>query len=207
MKGGFSFKKFLKSWRKKHVTTWLLSLIFVFSVLVAAWGLHQNNVNMINLREQVLKADSNGKNVQKSLNNLSGYVFKHMNTTVTNLQLVDSYNRDVAKVVAQNKAAKPNVYKTAQAHCESADSGDASGYVTRIAQCAQDYVLSHLPKAQNTTKFPNKTLYSYSFAAPVWSPDLAGLSIILAIFCGLWLIGRALIKIVAIIIVRYRDKY
>ena len=191
---------------QKPVKTWILVLVFVLAVAGGAWGLHQNNVNMIALRSSVLQADTSGGDVQKSLGVLSSYVFGHMNTAVTQLELVGTYNRDVAKIIQASKASQPNIYKQAQQACET-DGEDSSGYATRIAQGAQDYVLAHLPSSQSDSqKFPDKSLYSYSFAAPVWSPDFAGLSIALAVVVGLWLLSRALIKLVAIILVRYRNR-
>lgn len=125
-------KGLLRCLRKSRVKTWYIAIVLVLAVAGSAWGLRANNLKMIQLRNQVLQADSSGRDLQGSLTKLSTFVFKHMNTTVNDLELVNSYNRDVSSLVAQTKAQKNDqagIYHQAQLSCEH-----AGEMITTIAQ-------------------------------------------------------------------------
>jgi hypothetical protein len=195
-------KDFLRRLKKSRIKSWQIAMVMILAIIGSVWGLRSNNLTMIHLRNQVLAADASGKNIQKPLSNLSTFVFHHMNSSVNDLELVNSYNRDVADLAAKAKTAKgqPNIYQQAQNVCEQ-----AGEMITTIAQCAQNYVLTHLPKSKTATvKFPDKTLYSYSFASPKWSPDLAGFSLVIAMLSAAWLSERGITWLIASLIVRRR---
>lgn len=214
MKGWKNYKQLIRSWHKTLVKTWMLVLLLVIFSGLGAWGLHTNNVNMMSLREDVLASDRSGKNVDVPLNKLMNYSLRHMNASVEDLGLTHSYQRDAdeaERVAKQNSKVqgRDSVTAKGQKHCEKSIGVDSSGYTTKIAQCVQDYVRQHggsVGPAASKVVYPDKTLYYFSFASPRWSPDLAGFSILLALIAAIWLASRLIIRLIAVLIVRYRHR-
>jgi hypothetical protein len=104
------------------------------------------------------------------------------------IQLINQFNRYIeaeqAKVANQDTN---QIYKDAQAQCET-----GAIPLTARAQCIQDYIIAN---GGNTAVLviPPKELYTFDFVSPLWSPDIAGFSIILAILSGVLLVLRLII--------------
>lgn len=174
-------KKLHHLWvRLKPVSYWYFLIMFVLSALVAVSALRQNNLKMIQLRESVTKADEQGTGVEEALRALREHVYSHMNTDLaTNnsirppIQLKHTYQRlsdaERERVSELNK----KVSNDAVAYCEG---NQPSGLLTSRAQCVADYVTRNGVQERPITK----ELYQFDFVSPVWSPDLAGWSIVLA---------------------------
>jgi hypothetical protein len=177
----------------------IISLVILITGLVASSGLcvyalRQNNLTMVRLRTAVYETDANGGDVETALNNLRQFVYSHMNTNLRSgssseppIQLVNRFNAAVeaeeARIAALTGAAN-QVYVDAQRQCEI-----SSVPLTVRAQCIQDYVSAHgtgIPQLN----LPDKSFYTFDFASPTWSPDLAGYSMLAAIGFGLLLIIR-----------------
>lgn len=172
----------------KWVRPWHFLVLALVSGLVCVFALRANNQQMIELRQAVYSADKEGSDVQQPLKELQAYVTSHMNTSLNSgqtgvyppIQLKYTYERLVA---ANNDAfarANSQLYTEAQAHCERANPSGASGG-GRIP-CIQEYV-----QTRSTAKpapIPD-ALYKFSFVSPKWSPDLAGISMLIAILSGL----------------------
>ncbi|MFO0882139.1 MAG: hypothetical protein U0491_01700 [Candidatus Saccharimonadales bacterium] len=190
--------------RKHHVAgLWHrfqdISLVFLIIGFLVAGGvtifaLRANNLKMASLREAVYTADSNGGDVEAALRDLRAFVYGHMNTNLRAgstsseppIQLVNRFNAAVAaeqkRVSALNNSSQ--VYADAQAKCER-----SSLPLTARAQCIQDYV-SQNGKGIPQLSLPNKEFYTFDFVSPIWSPDLAGLSLLATLFFGLLIIIR-----------------
>jgi hypothetical protein len=172
----------------------MLVVLFLISLSITIIALRANNINMIRLREAVYSADKHNTDVNKALNNLRQYVYSHMNTNLRSgsnnseppIQLVNQFNRDVdaarQKIVAMGSADK--VYIDAQTICEK-----AGVPIPERAQCIQNYVVEH-GKGIPQLELPVKEVYTFDFASPIWSPDLAGLSLIVAIVLFVLIIVR-----------------
>ncbi|MDB5181326.1 MAG: hypothetical protein JWP13_89, partial [Candidatus Saccharibacteria bacterium] len=146
------------------------------------------------LRDAVYRADKDNGDVSKALTDLQRHVTSHMNTDLSTgnnavyppIQLRYTYER---LREANVKATNGQVYTDAQAHCESLNSTDFSG--RNRVPCIEAYVESH---GVQQKAIPD-SMYKFDFVAPVWSPDLAGFSLLAAGLFGViglvtWLVGR-----------------
>jgi hypothetical protein len=147
--------------------------------------MRQNNIRSIELRDAVTEADKNNGDVETPLRALREHVYAHMNADLSSgtgvqqpVQLKYRYDRLVAAEKARINGANGDVYTQAQAECEKqfpAGQVGASGG-GRIA-CIEQYVSSHGGAVENP--IPD-SLYKFDFVSPVWSPDLAGFSLLLS---------------------------
>lgn len=179
---------------KKYWLTILLITAFVFFSLLSIYALRDNNKTMMRLRDVVYTTDKQNGDVESALKNLRVYVYGHMNTNLhagmasnePPIQLVSRFNRvmvaEQARVANIGDANK--IYVEAQNQCEK-----ASLPLSVRAQCIQDYVTNNgsgIPQIN----IPPKEFYTFDFASPAWSPDLAGLSIVITCIIGLIIISR-----------------
>jgi hypothetical protein len=138
-----------------------------------------NYARMTELREAVYVADQNNGDVAGALTSLQRHVTSHMNTGLSAgsnavyppIQLKYTYER---LREANLKTDNEQLYIDAQAHCERLNPTDFSG--RNRVPCIQQYVESN--GAQQ--KAVPENLYKFDFVAPLWSPDLAGLSLLAA---------------------------
>jgi len=183
----------------KHFLIILLAL-FIVSSGVAVVALRSNNLNMIKLRQAVYDADKQDGDVASALDSLRIYVYGHMNTGLRApnsgsqppIQLVNSFNRAIAaeqtRIATSDSANK--LYVDAQKQCEL-----ASLALTARAQCIQDYVTAHGQGGEAQFNLPPKELYTFDFASPVWSPDLAGIMLVAAALTALAIIVTVFIRL------------
>ena len=183
--------------RLRPVKPWYLLIAACVFGGIAVVALRANNLQMAELRSAVYAADKNGGDVQSALQALQLYVTTHMNTDLSGgpnapyppIQLQYTYDRAVQAAGTAASAANAKIYTDAQHYCELQDPTDFSGH-NRVP-CVQQYVQSH---GVNLPSIPDG-LYKFDFVSPVWSPDFAGWSIVLAIisaalFVCSWLIRR-----------------
>jgi len=159
----------------------ILLILFIVSAFVTLFALRQNNTAMVRLRDEVYKADKEGGDVNKALNNLRSYVYGHMNTNLSSggnsikppIQLKYTYER--LQKVEQERVDTINskVYTDAQNYCQALNSVDFSG--RNRVPCITEYVTSHGAKAQPIPA----ALYQFDFVSPTWSPDFAGWSLLI----------------------------
>ena len=159
----------------------LCFVLAAFFGLVAVFSLRANNLEAVRLRDRVLEVDKNNGDVEKALRELQKYTYAHMHTdlaTNTNvyppIQLKYRYDRLVTAEKQRVEAIMAKVYTDAQAECERQNPTDFSG--RNRVPCVEAYVTSHKVAEQRI----NPDLYKFDFASPVWSPDLAGISLVLA---------------------------
>jgi hypothetical protein len=139
---------------------------------------------MIKLREAVYAADKDNKDVNTALNNLRRYVYGHMNTNLSSgnnnikppIQLQYTYQRLYDAEFSKVEAANQQIYTDAQNYCQSINN---AYYGTTRVPCVQNYVVNHGVAGANI-KIP-EGLYKYDFVSPVWSPDLAGWTLVLSV--------------------------
>jgi hypothetical protein len=176
--------------RFRHLRTWWLIVALVVFATSSAFLLRQNNLGMVSRRQAVVSADKNSGDVDKALKNLRRYMMRHMNTTMSQpVQLSGSYNREVQRRVdaaaAAGKANDAEAYQRAQNECKT------SNTVT-YAQCVIDKTAAITPGSNPVLQVVNPPveLYSYQFYSPLWSPDLAGFSVLLFVLILLTLICK-----------------
>jgi len=189
-------------WRKKRIKAGYLLLALVVGIFSCAYFLRQNNLKMVELREQVIAADKTGKNLDEAIKNLNAHIFNHMNTTtVRPIELVNTYNRQAeAAIRAANTSSNKDVYKEAAAACEQ-----RGVPLTSIAQCAAEYAARNSPDVgPQKIQLPDKNLFTYSFVSPRWTPDLAGWSVFFTVVVLIWLVARMVEHILVRMTVRKR---
>jgi hypothetical protein len=171
---------------------WVFLGLTVATGIVCVFALRANDEHMIVLRNAVYAADEKNGNVQGSLQALQAYVSRHMNTDLSSgpnavyppIQLKYTYDRLVTAQSQQAEQANTQLYTNAQHYCEQQDSTDFSGH-NRVP-CIEQYVETH------DTSLPAipDALYKFDFVSPIWSPDLAGFSMVAAgLFAVLFVIS------------------
>jgi hypothetical protein len=188
----------LKTWLH-YIKPWHFLVIALLTGTVSVLALRHDNLQMVALRNQVYSADKNNGDVVLALQNLQVYVTTHMNTELANgpngayppIQLVYSYDRAVQAAGSAASATNSQLYTNAEYYCQKLDPTDFSGH-NRVP-CVEQYVENHGASLPNIPV----SLYEFDFISPIWSPDLAGwtllfagLSLLAAI--GLWLKRHAL---------------
>lgn len=203
---GWNAKEALRRLRRRKIKTWHLMLLLAIGIAASSYFLRQNNLEMLRLRREVIIADEKSSNVAGAIKNLNSHVFSHMNTQIVRpVELVHTYERQAEAAVqeATKSSSQPNVYAEAMKHCEAT----GGWLLTSIAECASDYIMKNRPTDMiKEIKLPEKDQFIYTFASPLWTPDAAGLSIVFTGVIVLWLIGRGMLYIMAIIVIRRRSK-
>lgn len=150
---------------------------------------------MLTLRNSVYVADKNNGDVSLALNELRLFVHGHMNTGLSSgtnaikppIQLKYTYERLVQAEEARAEQANAKVYTEAQNYCQAQNSTDFSG--RNRVPCVSDYVTSH---GVSVNTVPS-ALYQFDFISPIWSPDLAGWSLVLEVALAVSLIYMLII--------------
>lgn len=182
--------------RIRPIRPWYFLAVGVLCLLVSVFALRANYLHMQSLRDAVYTADKNNGDVKGALEDLQRYVTAHMNTDLSKgsnavyppIQLKYTYERLREADLATNNS---QVYTAAQAYCEQQNSTDFSG--RNRVPCIESYVESH---GVVQKEIPD-ALYKFDFISPVWSPDLAGISLLLTGFffvlgAGWWALERRL---------------
>lgn len=163
----------------RKVSPWYFVIAIVISSAIAIVSLRQNNIHALQLRDKVLQVDKDNGDVESALRDLREYVYGHMNTQLAApggsyppVQLKYRYDRLVAAQKA-NEPTNATLATQAQNYCEAQIPTGRSLY--RI-DCIQNYILTH--GATSTVAIPD-SLYKFDFVPPLWSPDVAGWSVLL----------------------------
>lgn len=183
-------------WHKYRTLSLLIIITgLVFFGFLSVLALRQNNLKMLQLKETVIKVDESGGDVEQALTDLRNHVFSHMNTNMRTsdsselpIQLASRYNKYIAEQQAKLTASgQADIYTKAQASCEQ-----TSPTLTERVNCIQIYVAENGGQLSEIN-FPPKDLYTFDFASPKWSPDVAGFSIVLTIIFTVLLIIRLIL--------------
>jgi len=168
----------------QHVKTWQLFVLLILSIFVAATFLRLNNIGMIERRTAVIDADNAGNDTatQTRLYDLQRYVSSHMNTNLgKGVPLEATYNRVYNRLLTEasnDNNPNGNIYKKAQEVCAPKFSTYSSAYL----QCTVGE-LAKYPASSNLISSVNLSTsgFVYNFVSPLWSPDFAGLSVLVCI--------------------------
>jgi len=179
----------------QRINVYVLVVILVVSTTVCVFALRQNNLQVLKLRDAVIAADKDNKDVEGALTELRTFMYSHMNTSLSSgpnaikppIQLKYSYERLVEAEQQRLTVENSKVYIEAQAECERRFPKGLSG--SGRIPCITDYVASRGVEQKN---IPD-SLYKFDFVSPTWSPDLAGWSMLAAIVSGAFLVLRLLL--------------
>lgn len=170
--------------------TWLC--LFAATAVVCVISLRHNNQTMVKLRDQVYAADQNNGDVNGALNKLRGYVFAHMNTSLSTgtnikppIQLKYTYQRLYDAQYNDLQTANQKIYNDGKNACP----GAANTYDPNRLACIENYAVNHGVSGANIN-IP-AGLYEFDFVSPTWSPDLAGWTLLLSAFFLLALLLKA----------------
>ncbi len=184
-------KRYLrKTWRRiSLVNTWYFLGLFVIFLVIGVVAVRQNNLKSVQLRDAVLQADEQNGDVEAALRTLREHMYSHMNAGLSSgnlqqpIQLKYRYER-LVEAEKQKSGDSQQVYAEAQKYCEERF-GQGSLREGRVP-CVQQYVSDH--SSGQVSQIPD-SLYKFDFVSPKWSPDLAGVSLLLAgVFLALFLI-------------------
>lgn len=168
----------------------VVAIVIVGAVFVYAY--RQNNVEALRLRDTVLEADKQNGDVEGALKTLRLYTYGHMNANLSGgatniyppIQLKYRYDRLVQAEKDRVTAVNARLYTEAQNYCEQQVTSRVT--INRVP-CIQDYLTTHGAVIEKA--IPD-ALYKFDFASPVWSPDLAGWSLVVLLCLLLALIAR-----------------
>lgn len=177
----------------QRVKTWQLLILLILAGFLAATFLRLDNIGMIQRRDAVLSADKEGNvdTIQNRLYDLQRYVASHMNADTGPFYLEEQFKRDAQKLVdAASNVTNPNgnINVKAESVCKPQYTKWSPAYV----QCFADELAKYPPSpdpAQNVI-LPSTALYRHDFSSPSWSPDFAGLFVLLCSFISLLIVIR-----------------
>lgn len=176
------------------VSAWYFLAAAIIFFLIGIQGLRQNYRTMDSLRRTVVTADQEGGDTEKALGELRTFVASHMNTNLSSgpspikppIQLKAHYERLMAAEKERVKQANAQLTSRAESACQGQFPGQGPN-ISRVT-CVQDYI------AQNAVKereIPSE-LYKFDFKSPAWSPDKAGIGLLLSsIFTTLFVLRFA----------------
>jgi hypothetical protein len=178
----------------RRIKTWQLVLLGLAFAVAAAFALRQNNLEMIEKRNLLKKADEDNKDIKARLADLQLYVTTHMNTELgTGIFLEHSYQRandEAVKKAVNSASPSGKLYTQAEAACRP--EYDRSHVFRAYLLCIQDR-LAELAPGQDPLaelKAPPPELFRYNFASPRWSVDLAGLLVFASLLSVVLIIFR-----------------
>jgi len=172
--------------------TWLY--LFAVTAVICVIALRHNNQTMVKLRDQVYAADKNNGDVNGALNKLRGYVFAHMNTSLSTgttikppIQLKYTYQRLYDAEYNDLQAANQKIYNDGKNACP----GPSNAYDPDRLACIENYAVNHGVSGANIN-IP-AGLYEFDFVGPTWSPDLAGWTLLLSAIFFIAFAAKALL--------------
>lgn len=154
----------------------LLLAIVLFAVTIL--GMRYNNVEVNNMKAQILEQDRAGEDVQGRVEGeLKDFVFTHMNADV-HIVLEGAYARATAQRQAEIDASVDgSVYEDAEEACDRENLSAQEN-----AECFQDYVASQLDAGDDAqVRMPELSEFSYIYYSPIWALDVPGISLLSAI--------------------------
>jgi hypothetical protein len=176
--------KFYKLFKRFNLR--ILFVLLILFICLSVYGLRQNNINMISLKNQLFAADKNDGNVNGDLNKLRTYIYNHMNTSPGTkdgvyppIQLKYTYQRLLTQAKADIAEQNTQLYTQAVSYCTSIEPNATADEISlrQLATCEeQNYIAKPLASA-----YVSPALYEFDFISPLWSPDLAGFSILISI--------------------------
>lgn len=198
-----------------RLKTWQLLVLLLMMTLVSATLLRHNNLEMVERRTAVINADEQGDReiLRSKIVDLQSYISQHMNTSLQGgLYLTHTYERDRdAALSAAGNQSNPNsaIYQQASIECRARWKGGVASFRNDYVQCVVEKVGSLSPQSDPAVslKLPKADAYKISFASPLWTPDLAGLCVLICALIILAIVVRFVTLLVLRMILRrhYRN--
>jgi hypothetical protein len=169
--------------RIRRIKSKYILLSAVFFLILGVYGLRQNYSRMVELRTAVAVTDEQNGDVEKALRDLREFVYGHMNTDLSSgnvsirppIQLKYRYERLAKAEEARVKKVNERVKSKGEQVCAVKYPG--GGFNSPRVSCVAEYV--RVNSLQGSV-IPSD-LYKFDFISPAWSPDLAGISLLLSL--------------------------
>jgi hypothetical protein len=196
--------------RARALKNWQLLVLLLIMIIVSATFLRLNNLGMVERRTAVINADAKGDKeaLRASIVELQNYISSHMNTSlVGGLYLSKTYERDRdAALAAAGSTTNPNsaVYQQASIECRQRWKGGVASFRNDYVQCVVEKVGSMAPQSDPTAglRLPKADAYRINFASPLWTPDIAGLSVLVCVLLVLTILTRLFALVILRLLLR-----
>lgn len=164
----------------KGFKPWYFLAIAAVFLTIGIFGLRQNSLKVVELRDAVYKADEQNGDVESALRDLREYVYSHMNTSLSSgdfsikppIQLKHRYERLAAIEDEKVKAQNIEIQKKAEAEC--AAKHPEGGFNSARVSCTAEYMRVN---AATEKEVPSE-LYKFDFVSAKWSIDAAGIGLL-----------------------------
>ena len=194
--------------RLKRIKTWQLLVMLVLLLFVDATLLRMDHVRMTELRDEVLRADTNenDEEIIRALEELKGYVFSNIVVNVVDdngrqevifgtgpfyleRQYIKTANKALAEAeatIAADNNPNGNIYQMASEVCRpqaiaNGWSWDDANYINCMVGEIQKYPAADELNDTIAASLPSTELYRKDYASPVWAPSWAGWMILVTI--------------------------
>ena len=67
----------------RRINMYVLFVVFIAATITCVFALRQNNLQALKLRDAVIEADKNNKDIEGALKELRVYIYSHMNTNLS----------------------------------------------------------------------------------------------------------------------------
>lgn len=189
----------MKSTKKPKFIDWLLILSLIASLVFSVYQLQQNNLTAVRFRQELETADQTQTEVNSVLNRLRNHIAQHMNSNLASgenaikppIQLKYTYKKLVENEKSRVSKINAEVYDQAVKLCEEQFPIGLSG--SGRIPCVQTYIESNSVKAQPIPE----DLYKFDFVSPLWSPDIAGWSLVVSGAIGFIIVWRIILRRIA----------
>lgn len=200
----------LRMKRLKKLAIWQLSLILVIFAILSATFLRLNNIGMVERRDAVIEADKVGEDklITQKLYELQSYVSTHMNTDLgKGVELTETFKRDQNEnISATQSPANINIYKQANEICQA----KRYQYLNQYRQCVYNYIDSipggNVIASTIISEDEMRLVYIHNYISPLWSPDIAGFSILISILLIITIVFRAISEIILSLLLKKYSK-
>lgn len=200
-------KRVLRSLGK--LKTWQLVVVLAILTVLTAMFLRMNNLGMIDLRENLVKADETGnlQSVNDAAVKLRDFTANHMNTSAGKIPLQTLYNQAAQQAIDASRPPEINSAAYIEAQNSCMPNLKSYGYAS-WAQCVAGAVgLSDINSLdQNNLPPPDPDAFYVDFASARWSPDLAGFSLLISAIIGLLIVFKVFSFLILRFIIVYKTR-
>jgi hypothetical protein len=202
------YKKRLYRWHKKlnFVAPRYIFILAILMTTLAGFSLRHNYVRAGELKKAVEIADARNGDTEAALRELRSFVYAHMNANLSTdnsiqhpIQLKNQYDQLVAAEAERVKQENITVNQKATSVCEAQFPGGT--FNQPKVNCIQEYVAANAVKPKDIPP----EFYKFDFISPRWSPDLAGISILVAVL--LWIAWCLVVLVDKLLVKRMEDKF
>ena len=185
---------------QNHRRFWVWSILVLLAAVLAilsAVFLRQNNLNMAQLRDELVTADETGdiEQVQLAAQRLQNYVAHHMHTMTGRIALQTLYEQAAEQAMEASKPPEisTDIYMQATNDCKPQLAYGYRSWASCVATKVGLNSTTTLAVADEVA--PDPDLYYVEYAPVRWSADLAGICLLL-LTVDLIILGVGLLAVV-----------